>query len=217
MKDGYYVDVKEIGKRINKRREEQHMTLDLLAEKTQLGGKAVLSKYENGHTPRLTVDALLRIADALECEPDYLVGRIKHPKRSTSELAEKIPLTREAIESLEDLAFSVKELSDFDSLLISCILSDLIIYFVKELSASAIVDVESKDFKEGLFDDLEHMLYAYEFSFPKINEDISDRQKYSKMVIRATKASIGDKLAACVSESIRKIARPQEQKKRRGA
>lgn len=213
MNNGYYVDVKEIGKRIKKRREEKeiNMTLDQLADRTQLGGKAVLSKYENGHTPRLTVDALLRIADALDCEPDYLVGRIKYPKRTTSEIAEKITLSREAIESLENLAWSIREYSDFDALLISCIISDLIIYFVNELSLSAVFDGERFTFKEGLFDDIAHILYAYESTFPRVDDNNEDRQKYAKFVVRANQASIGERLSKCVTETIKKIAQDHKE------
>ncbi len=197
------------------RRLKERRNKDLKLKQTEVAERAgitpqALSTYENGSIPRM--DILWDLADALECEPDYILGRIKHPKRSTSEIAEKISLSREAIESLEQLAWEIKTYSDFDALLISCILNDLIIYFVNELSIASVFDSEKLVFKEGLFDDIAHMLYAYENTFPEVNDSVGDREKYARMVIRATKASIGDRLADCVANTITKIATQQEEK-----
>lgn len=203
----------ETARRLKERRtKDLNLKQSEVAKRTGITPQA-LSTYENGSVPRM--DILWDLADALECEPDYILGRIKHPKRSTSEIAEKVALSREAIESLEQLTWEIKTYSDFDSMLISCILNDLIIYFVNELSTASIIDSGRAIFKEGLFDDIAHMLYAYENTFPKVNDSVDDREKYARMVIRATKTSIGDRLADCVANTITKIATQQENSERR--
>ena len=199
MTDGYYVDVKEIGKRIKRRRNEiEGMTLDRLADLTQLGGKSLLSKYENGQTPRLTVDALLRIADALECEPDYLVGRIPCPNRTTSEIAELVPLSREAIESLEHLGYALKEWSDFDSALASGIISALIVYIVKSL------DVNVFEHK-GFMMDATDLLMAFEGLAKAESDDpvAYTTDLYAKLAIRGIMAKIGSDLSEVIQDAVK--------------
>jgi transcriptional regulator with XRE-family HTH domain len=202
-------DMAETAKRLRSRRKQ-----DLKMKQAEVAEKAgitlqSLSTYENGSIPRM--DILWPLADALECEPDYLLGRIDHPKRTTSDISKLIPLSREAIESLEHLSFAIKSWSDFDSLLISCILNDLIIYFVDALSMAANFDGEKLTFKEGLFDDVTEMLFAYErLSSEEHPDDYSN--KYNRLVVRGTKTSIGDRLADCVANTITKIAAQQEEK-----
>lgn len=197
-------------KRLKERRDKDHLNLKQ-AEVSKRAGitPQALSTYENGSIPRM--DILWNLADALECEPDYLLGRIPHPKRTTSDISKLVPLSREAIESLEHLSFAIKSWSDFDSLLISCILNDLIIYFVDALSMAANFDGEKLTFKEGLFDDVTEMLFAYErLSSEEHPDDYSN--KYNRLVVRGTKTSIGDRLADCVANTITKIAAQQEEK-----
>ncbi len=194
-------DMDITAKRLKERRKELDLTQSVVAERTCITPQA-LSTYENGSIPRM--DILWPLADALECEPDYILGRIKYPKRTTSEIAEKVPLSREAIESLEELSWAIKAYSDFDSILISRIISDLIIYLVNELSITANMDTEKGTFKEGLFDDLVGMQLGYEYYSSEVGD--KSNQRYPKLVIRGTKTSIGDKLSDCVSETIRKIA-----------
>lgn len=226
MKNGYYVDVKEIGATIRKRRDKDlHMTLDQLSELTQLGGKSLLSKYENGQTPRLTVDALLRIADALDCEPDYLVGRIPHPHRTTSEISELIPLSREAIEALEDLGHNLSEYSDYDSALVIDIINDLIINLVQSVSAALEIDLSTleggekyegydvKVTKSGVFTDAAKMLIAYEaisdFQSGEPQHATPVEYNYARIAIPGLKANIGNRLSDIVAGTVRKHADPE--------
>lgn len=226
MTDGYYVDVKEIGKNIRRRRDEKKMTLDQLSELTQLGGKSLLSKYENGQTPRLTVDALLRIADALECEPDYLVGRISCPHRTTSEISELIPLSREAIEALEDLGHNLSEYSDYDSALVINIINDLIINLVQSIEEALEIDLSTleggemfegydvKVMKSGAFTDAAEMLIAYEaisdFQSGKPQHTTPVEYNYARLAISVLKANIGNRLSDIVAGTVRKYADPEK-------
>jgi len=66
-----------------------------------------IGRIERGdRTPR--TDTINLIADALQCEPDYLLGRIEYPSRATSEVADRIPLDEKAI----NLLIKLKEDTD---------------------------------------------------------------------------------------------------------
>lgn len=67
----YYTDYEKVGKRIAKRRKELGYTQWQLEEKANLGFK-YLSNIERAKTV-LSVDVLMRICDALEITPDYLL------------------------------------------------------------------------------------------------------------------------------------------------
>ena len=61
-----------------------------------------IGRIERGErTPRASTLALL--CSVLDCDPDYILGRIPFPKRITSDIAEVIPLGRESIELLTEL------------------------------------------------------------------------------------------------------------------
>lgn len=107
MKNGFAIDTELIGMNIRARREELKMTQDVLAKKIDRGGKAQISKYERGEGFS-NVDTLVRLAEALECEPDYLLGRIPYPSRQVSEIAEQIPLSRKTIEELVRLRENIE-------------------------------------------------------------------------------------------------------------
>lgn len=67
----YYTDYKKVGERIAKRRKELGYTQWQLEEKANLGFK-YLSNIERAKTV-LSVDVLMRICNALEITPDYLL------------------------------------------------------------------------------------------------------------------------------------------------
>lgn len=86
-----------------KQRERMNLTREELVKK--LNGAVSLEtigRIERGQRqPR--VDTLLLLADALECDPDYLLGRLKFPNREVSEIGEQIPLNEAAIRCLVEL------------------------------------------------------------------------------------------------------------------
>lgn len=67
----FYTDYKSVGKRIAKRRKELGLTQWQLEEKASLGFK-YLSNIERA-TSVLSIDVLMRICDALEITPDYIL------------------------------------------------------------------------------------------------------------------------------------------------
>ena len=60
---------------IRDRRKSLRMTLEQLAEKTGTTA-ATLSRIESGIVEKLDSDKLFKIADALQCSPQYLTGEI---------------------------------------------------------------------------------------------------------------------------------------------
>lgn len=58
-------------------------------------------------------DTIGILAEALDCEPDYLLGRIPYPRRDVSEISEQIPLKEDAILALLRLNESVKSNTPF--------------------------------------------------------------------------------------------------------
>lgn len=85
------------------RRNELGLSRDQLCER--INGKVsreTIGRIERGErTPRS--DTVEILAEALDCEPDYLLGRIKHPRRDVSDIANQIPLSGVAIEGLMKL------------------------------------------------------------------------------------------------------------------
>ena len=118
-----------VSMKIRSRRKEKNLTLEQLAEKAGLGGKAVLSKYENGRIP--PVELLVSIADALECDPDYLIGRQDLPDRVSSDIYEELPLSKEAIEKLMMLKKALK--TDDPALLGACMIAGIIDVLIIDL------------------------------------------------------------------------------------
>lgn len=100
-----------IGERIKEMRVEKRLTQSDLATKMSEGqsterGKSTISEYEHGK--HLTLENIQRISEILPCDMNYLLGCQKHPDVNTSWIAERIPLGRDAIQSLEQLNETVK-------------------------------------------------------------------------------------------------------------
>ena len=219
-----HFDMSITAKRLKERRKELNLIQSEVAERAKITPQA-LSTYENGSIPRM--DILWPLADALECEPDYLLGRIEHPKRTTSEISELIPLSREAIESLEMLGHEIKEYSDYDSALSLCVLDDIIINVVNSITVPDILKnpLDMSEFedgykydncevhivKDGLFNDVTDLLLAYESVFdfqsdnPKRKHNPMEH-KYAKLAVRGIKTSIGDRLSDIIDETVKRIA-----------
>ena len=62
-----------VGERIKNRRKELGMTVDDLAKKVGKS-RATIYRYENGSIEKLPTDVLVPFAEALDLDPDYLMG-----------------------------------------------------------------------------------------------------------------------------------------------
>lgn len=98
---------KASGEAIKKRRAALNLTQSKLAALLNGGriigenGKSTISKYEHG--TNFSIDVLCKLANALECEPNYLVGWDEHPTRVETDIAKELPLDLESIQALRTL------------------------------------------------------------------------------------------------------------------
>lgn len=222
------MDLSKSGKRIKEMRKKRGLTQTELASKL-LGidtdrGKSKISEYEHGKN--LTLKNIQELAKALECDPDYLLGCINHPDITTSWIAEKIPLSREAIEALEALGYNLSEYSDYDSALVINIINDLIINLVQSIESALEIDLSTleggevfegydvKAMKSGVFTDAAEMLIAYEtvsdFWSDKPQYTTPTEYKYARLAIRGLKTTIGERLSDIVADTVRKYADPEQ-------
>lgn len=88
---------------LTKRRKELGLSRPQLCEKINgLVSLETIGRIERGERiPR--ADTLSILAQALDCEPDYLLGRIPYSRRDVSEISEQIPLSGDAILELINL------------------------------------------------------------------------------------------------------------------
>ena len=212
-------DMTLTAERLKERRDKYHLNLRQsdVAKRAGITPQA-LSTYENGSIPRM--DILWDLADALECEPDYLLGKDDHPHRTTSEISKLIPLSRDAIEALEDLGHSINDYSDYDSALVIDIINDLIINLVQSIEATLEIELstlegeeESEGFdekviKSRVFTDAAHMLIEYEaisdFLSGKPQHTTPVEYRYARIAIPSLKANIGNRLSDIVAGTVRK-------------
>lgn len=74
-----YVD---IGKRIRERRREQGVSVVDIADSTGLS-KATIHRYENGEIRNIKIPIIESIAETLNCNPLWLVGKSETIERAT--------------------------------------------------------------------------------------------------------------------------------------
>lgn len=67
------VNNKEIGKRINTRREQLELTLKQVADKVGVAPSTIM-RYESGSFDRIKLPVLLKIAEALYVNPEWITG-----------------------------------------------------------------------------------------------------------------------------------------------
>lgn len=194
-------------KRLKNRRKELGLIQSEVAEKAGITPQA-LSTYENGSIPRM--DILWPLADALECEPDYLLGKIQHPRRSTSDISDLIPLSRESIEALESMQFQLKEWSAFDSALLISIIDALIIHLEKTLHRHLLNENgylnDSNDFLLNAVD----ILFAYEKLAGKHKVE---EERSARLTISGASHWIASDLADVIRKAIKEVADPDNKVK----
>lgn len=206
-------DRTETAKRIKNRRKK-----DLKLNQAEVAERAgitlqTLSTYENGSVPRM--DILWDLADALECEPDYLLGRIKHPKKTTSEISELIPLRRDAIEALENMKCRLDEWSDFESILVGYnILSDIIIHIEESMHGAMFNETGDSVNRDDFISNVADLLSAYESiaeteSFKGTPLEMDRPYRNEQLTIRGVSSWLGSDLAEVIRKSIKTYADPK--------
>lgn len=101
------MDTSKTAERIKEMRKKRGIKSQAaLAEIIGSDSKTV-TRWENGDIPSL--DKYIKLADALDCSPEFLLGCVEHPSVTTSWISEQIPLSEEAIDYLVELNGLVKE------------------------------------------------------------------------------------------------------------
>lgn len=211
------MDLNKSGERIKELRLKRGYSGSKLAELCDgfpsESGRSKVSRWEKGIG--LDLDNLQRLADALECDIEYLLGCQEHPDATTSWIAEQIPLRRDAIESLVNMKYRLDEWSDSESLLMGYnILSDIIIHIEESLHADVIDNsgkvIEHDSFLGNIID----LLFAYESIAH--NEDLNgtpfkiDRSyRNEKLTIRGASSWLGSDIAEVIRKSIKTYADPE--------
>ena len=72
------MDMDELGKRLRERREQVGLSQAEVSRRTGIIQRDI-SRLEHGIKSALWADTLLRLAEALECTTDYLLGRTDTP------------------------------------------------------------------------------------------------------------------------------------------
>ena len=208
--------MEETSKRMRSRRDELHLSQQQLAEKARISSES-LSRYErkNCRTPK--IDILGDLADALQCETDYLLGRIEHPKRSTSEISALIPLSREAIESLEYLK-NVKD--SYYPIIATTLLNSLIVGIANAVKKSCAANEinhngDTIPAPETVISDSMNLEMTYELIadyeatgsvFNEHPQMSSQAYGLRSFVIEGLSTKIGHSLSALVTEALKRSA-----------
>jgi transcriptional regulator with XRE-family HTH domain len=70
------IDWERMGERIHIARRRKGLTTEALAQRAGTA-RATISRLENARKPHISLDVIVRIADALEVSVDFLTGRAK--------------------------------------------------------------------------------------------------------------------------------------------
>lgn len=79
----------EIGERIKQLRQEKGMTLEEVGNKVGVG-KSTVKKWEDGQIANMKRDKILKLANAFQCSPSYLMGYEDNLTPNNSELLTNI-------------------------------------------------------------------------------------------------------------------------------
>lgn len=193
----------QIGNRIKEMREKAGLTQAQLAEEMDGfesdSGKTKISNYEKGRN--LTLDNIERIYKVLSryvrFDEDYLLGCIPHPHVSTSWISEIVPLSREAIESLEYLRYQFEMIGNEDAAWLSKIIDNLIIDIVNSYKS------DFEEFTLNLIDMVSAFEAVEDYESGESNNIEFKEYQYAKLAISATSTKIGSFLSDSVKESLK--------------
>ena len=172
------MDLSKTGERIKELREAKKLTQSQLAAELDGyesdSGKIKISNYENGkNIPRL--DNLERLASILDCDVDYLLGSIDHPDITTAWIAEQIPLSRKAIESLRQLNDFEDEYDDYHPKALTHLIDEIIINIINPYIKNSLDDPKSYFLSHDVDDIAEHIFNLVEEYYDyQLNEFGSD-------------------------------------------
>ncbi|MCK8617445.1 helix-turn-helix domain-containing protein [Fructobacillus sp. M158] len=82
-------DINAIGKNMKRLRKERQLTLEKLAELTDMSINTI-ARFELGKNQNIKLDTLLKICEALDTTPNELLGIIQSSEGNTKEYSELI-------------------------------------------------------------------------------------------------------------------------------
>jgi len=100
----------DTSERIKDLRVEKHLTLEQLAELTELSSSAI-GKYESGDYKDISAFAVAKLADKLEVSTDYLLCRTENKNHPNTEL-DALHLSDAAVDVLKDGKYNHRLLSE---------------------------------------------------------------------------------------------------------
>ncbi len=92
---------RKFGEQLTKARDLAGLTQGKLAEKIGVGPQTI-SNWERGYYFPDKVDTLLKLANELQCDPDYLLGKLKESTHDIHFVCEFTGLSEEAIKKIHD-------------------------------------------------------------------------------------------------------------------
>lgn len=95
----YLADIKEIGRRLQERRKEFFKTQYDFAEALGIDERKTVGNWETG-TVAIPIHRLSDICKLLDCDLDYLFGKIDVPKNNTADIIKETRLSQKAIEKI---------------------------------------------------------------------------------------------------------------------
>ena len=95
----YLKDIKEIGQRLQDRRKEFFKTQYEFAEALGIEERKTVGNWETG-TVAIPIHRLSDICNLLDCDLDYLFGKIDVPKNNTADIMKETGLSQKAVENL---------------------------------------------------------------------------------------------------------------------
>ena len=95
----YITDKKEIGKRLKAIRKMKYKSQEAFAEDLNISDRKTVSKWETGET-EIPMTRLPDICNALECDMDYIFGKINTPKNCTTNVMQETGLSFQAADLL---------------------------------------------------------------------------------------------------------------------
>lgn len=173
------------GERIKARRNELKMTQSELAAALDGGkalvedGKSKISKYEHG--ANFNIDVLNRLAHALKCEPNYLLGWDEHPNSVTSDIAKEIPLDRQSIELLRELR---SEIDYFQGLNLTENDSRLTAELVNVLISTVVADTDDGGSNTFILELIYRLMDAIRVTSEYEKANFDDLKKFERLMRR---------------------------------
>ena len=203
---------KLIGKRIKEMRDAAGLNQTQLASELSNGvktdrGKSTISEYEHGKN--LNLDNIHRIAEVLNnhipCDENYLLGCQEHPDITTSWIAEQIPLSREAIESLKQLNTFNDESDNYRPKTLAHLIDEIIINIINPYIKNRLDDPRAYDYFVNGKDDIAEHVFRLMEEYNNYHFQMADSKYIDSYAIEGYSLRLALKIADIAKKAASKI------------